>query len=879
MWVRRRLHAVAFAGVVAVLFGVAPAQPPGPPPPLPPLPPPAAGASPAPAGDVPDHQPSPPRFAVAPFENRSGARTLDWLIAAAPFEISEKTEDVLGLEPTGGALHVGKDPVAPQAAAVAAFGAARAAPWVITGWVERPRWQLRIAIALWKVTGRTAAVVAETERTGEMKAYHALLGEALADAWARGGVAVDAERRQRLARPLAADLYAVNLMGRGLGHLTGAIGGAPNLKAAEHDLERAVFIDPKCFEAQRLLGELYGLLAADPKAPEAARLASRAAGKAAYASDLAPDDIASLRTAAAAAARAGKHEVARDLARRLVVRKPWDLEARHAYGAALWHTGDVDRAERQLAQVTAHRPDHLPARRVLVLIHASRGDTRGLVGELEAIAARAPADLEVKADLATAYGSIEQWDRAAAALEAIAAARAPDLALLVRIGDARRRMNDLPGALAAYGRAARLAPDSSYPGFAAAQALFDAGRLAEAAAAYTGLQRFRDDAPAAQQALAVIALAQGRPGEAAWTMRIAVRDAPRSLPGWRTLAAAELARKDAPQALAVLDRALWAWPDDAELLYLAGVGRAMIGDRPGARGSLGKALAAAPGHAAARDALALLDGGGAVVLRGTPELVRPWGDARAIDQALARYAAAAEGMAAARAAYQHQLLSMLGVLGEGPYAPVKPATKVRTCPVTRIAPMWDAARRARTRLERLGADLELAHRFVARHDELGATAALLPNARAQVAAMKRSFRTALADAGELRAEWERSLLPALRLVGCTDRLLAAALADPERYRVIRDDRPADPPVQQAPRPRPRATFYVDNTRCADPVDVLIDGAPVGQVAPGRRSALVADGGERTLCLIVPGAARCGDRGTVRQVYLHDGWSATMHCPR
>jgi hypothetical protein len=236
-------------------------------------------------------------------------------------------------------------------------------------------------------------------------------------------------------------------------------------------------------------------------------------------------------------------------------------------------------------------------------------------------------------------------------------------------------------------------------------------------------------------------------------------------------------------------------------------------------------------------------------------------------------------MAAARVAYQHQLLSMLGVLGEGPYAPVKPAAKVRTCPVTRIAPMWGAARRERARSERLGAELELAYRFVARHDDLGATAALLPNARAQVAAITRSFRTALADAGELRAEWERSLVPALRLVGCTDRLLAAALAEPERYRIIRDDRPVEPPVQQAPRPRPRATFYVDNTRCADPVDVLIDGAPVGQVAPGRRSALVADGGERTLCLIVPGAARCGDRGTVRQVYLHDGWSAAMHCPR
>jgi len=85
------------------------------------------------------------------------------------------------------------------------------------------------------------------------------------------------------------------------------------------------------------------------------------------------------------------------------------------------------------------------------------------------------------------------------------------------------------------------------------------------------------------------------------------------------------------------------------------------------------------------------------------------------------------------------------------------------------------------------------------------------------------------------------------------------------------------PVQAPPRARPRTTFFVDNSKCPEPVDVWIDGGLVGQVAPGRRSALVADGGERTLCLLVPGAAQCGDRGTSRQVYLHDGWSVTMHC--
>ncbi|HZJ65661.1 MAG TPA: hypothetical protein VFD36_19260, partial [Kofleriaceae bacterium] len=200
-------------------------------------------------------------------------------------------------------------------------------------------------------------------------------------------------------------------------------------------------------------------------------------------------------------------------------------------------------------------------------------------------------------------------------------------------------------------------------------------------------------------------------------------------------------------------------------------------------------------------------------------------------------------------------------------------------PISRVAGGWAAAQRELATSTRLGVDLEATWRFIARHDEAGATAALLPNTRTQVGAARKASKIALADAAELRAEWARSLVPELRAVGCNDRLLAAAVADPARYRFGDDDRPESIPTTQPPRPRARATFYVDNSECIDPVEVWIDGAQLGQVAPGRRSALVADGGERTLCLLVPGAPQCGDRGTVRQVYLHDGWSVKMHCPK
>jgi tetratricopeptide (TPR) repeat protein len=910
---RRWLHVTSLGAAVVVAAGVAtapaapgpagPARPgaapaPGPAAPGAARPPggPKPAGSPAPGSsaiesvDVPAWAPAPPRFVVAAFENRAGVRAFDWLIAGAPFEVSEKTEAVLGLEPTGGALHVGGVAVEPEVAPVAAFAAGHAAGFVITGWVDRPNWQLRIGVALWKVTGPAAVIAAEAQRTGDVKAYHQLLGEALGEVWSKGaGIAIDDAHARALQRALAVDLYAVTLMGRGLGHLVGALPPATpppvhpgsgsatgpasqvDLKAAEHDLERAVFIDPRCFEAQRLLGELYH--AAAPGDP---RMAARALAKFNYANDLAPDDIAALRAAAAGAAEAGKHELALGLFRRLVTRRPWDLDARYELGAALWRTGDPAGAQKQLEQVTAHRPDHLPARRVLVLIHASRSDTPRLVSELEAIAARAPDDLETKADLASAYAALGRWDRAITELEAIARARPADLALHIRIGDTYRRRNDLDGALAWYCKAARLAPESSWPGFAAAQALFDAGKLTEAGHAYVGLQRYRDDLPAAEHALGVIALVQHRPDDAAWYLRRAAQGAPRSAPTWRALIAAELTRKDAAIAVRDAAAALPSWPRDAQLHYLAGVAHAMLGDRGEAHAELAAAADADPALAAPRAALGALDAGAAVGLQFTPELVRPWGDAEAVGQALDHHAAVTQAMAEARARYQRGLLGLLGALGRGPRAPAR-AEPVRRCPVAQIAGTWAEAQRDLDAIVRLGVDLEATWRFIARHDEAGATAGLLPNARTQVAAARRSYKLALADLGELRAEWARALGPELAAVGCTDRLLAAAAADPTRYRVPEDEAPEAIPTTQPPRPRARATFYVDNTRCRDPVEVWIDGAALGQVAAGRRSALVADGGERTLCLLAPGAAQCGDRGTLREVYLHDGWSVTMHC--
>ncbi len=840
-----------------------------------------AGSSPVESSDVPVWTANPPRFAVVPFENHTGQKTSEWMTWGAPFELAEKTEAVVGMMPTAPPFFVGATEVPADPGPVADFARTQDATWVMTGWFDRVNLDMRLDVVLWHVVGGKAKVAKESQRQGPPAAYHRLVGEALAELWS----VADPVKAQKLGRALAIDLYAVNLMGKGLGHLLAGLALPPDpkpsatsprnveLAGAKHDLERAVFIDPKCFEAQRLLGELE--LAENPGDPKAA---ARAAGKFNYASDLAPDDIGALRAAALATAASGKWELASEMFRRLVTRQPWDLEARYQLGAALWHVGDVDAAARQLDQVVAHAADHLPARRVLALIHASRSDTPKLVAELEAIAARAPDDLEVKADLASAYAALGKWDRAATTLEVIAAARPNDLALLVRIADVHQMQHDLEGALAWYARAQKVAPESSYPAFASAQALYDAGKLPEANHAYTGLQRWKDDLPAAEQALGAIALRQGRADDAAWYLRRAAREAPRSLMTWQTLIAAELTRKDAATARKLVDRAREFWPLDADLRYLDAIAHNLAGERDETRVALVAALDARRDHPAARTALAAFDAGGTIGLEFAPELVRPWGDTAGYQRTLDEFTLIASSMGLTRVLYQNAVLEMLGELGIGPHAKVKPGS-VKACPLSRLAPHWAIGNETLARYTRLGDELEARYRYIARHDDIGASAALLPNARTQVAGAKKTFRTALADIGELRAEWTRSLGPELRAVGCTDRLLAAAVADPARYHIIEGDQPVVVPTTTAPRPRARATFYVDNTECNEAVDVWIDGAQLGHVPPKHASALVADGGERALCLIVPGAAPCGDRGTVRQVYLHDGWRVTLHCPK
>src|SRR5438094_837015 len=137
-------------------------------------------------GDVPDWQAGPAKFAVTPFENHvPNGRALDWIVAEAPFELAEKTEGVLGLDPTGGPLFVPGEAVPAEADTVADFGKGMGATYVVTGWFDKPGDTLRVDAIVWKLDKGTAKVAGESQQAGPMASYHKLLGDAIGDAWSK----------------------------------------------------------------------------------------------------------------------------------------------------------------------------------------------------------------------------------------------------------------------------------------------------------------------------------------------------------------------------------------------------------------------------------------------------------------------------------------------------------------------------------------------------------------------------------------------------------------------------------------------------------------------------------------------------------------------
>lgn len=269
---------------------------------------------------------------------------------------------------------------------------------------------------------------------------------------------------------------------------------------------------------------------------------------------------------------------------------------------------------------------------------------------------------------------------------------------------------------------------------------------------------------------------------------------------------------------------------------------------------------------------------------GAPELEVVFGDSESYKQHVDRFFALDEAMERARSSFQKNLQAALAALGR----PARPGRRDKKCPVDQVARAYYGARRDGDSYRALGSELEGEHGVITQLDDMGETAALTPDYRWKVKQVTSRYRRAVVDLKEMRVAFLVQLGSELGHRGCRSAELIARAgelvasgAPPEEAAPVEIAVPPRVKRGEEPKPVVRATtvtFYVDNRACPGAQRVFLDGALLGEVPAKSKSAFQALAGHHALCLIGgESTARCGDPGTLRNAFLHDGWSIGLHC--
>ena len=193
-----------------------------------------------------------------------------------------------------------------------------------------------------------------------------------------------------------------------------------------------------------------------------------------------------------------------------------------------------------------------------------------------------------------------------------------------------------------------------------------------------------------------------------------------------------------------------------------------------------------------------------------------------------------------------------------------------------------------------GRDLSRVYEMLTRLDEMGETIGLTPDYRAKVKRVREVYRGLRNDYREMKYSYYEQLIPELKHAGCDpDALLATAAKGGATASQAAATAPAvspattlpraipkKPPAEPPARPATMITYHVDNTSCAAPARVVLDGNPVGVVDAHTRRGFRTRSGPHQLCLLHEGSPQsCGQPGTLRRGYLHDGWTIQLKCPK
>jgi len=230
----------------------------------------------------------------------------------------------------------------------------------------------------------------------------------------------------------------------------------------------------------------------------------------------------------------------------------------------------------------------------------------------------------------------------------------------------------------------------------------------------------------------------------------------------------------------------------------------------------------------------------------------------------------------------------------------------RTCPPAAPA-LYGRALAAGSRYLASGREMESRFREIRRADELGDASGLTPDYRLKVKKASQIHQDMLRDLQEMRVAFYVQLGAELRHAGCdlpgagtggspapgannavpTDPSNPAAwtlddsAADPEAAGTADPSRTVrTPPKTTGPTNAPAVWIEIDNSHCARPSQLQIDGRSYGALPGYRRTSVRTHAGPHEVCVLAGLDKRsCGELGTLRQVYFYEGWSLTVRCDR
>lgn len=296
-----------------------------------------------------------------------------------------------------------------------------------------------------------------------------------------------------------------------------------------------------------------------------------------------------------------------------------------------------------------------------------------------------------------------------------------------------------------------------------------------------------------------------------------------------------------------------------------------------------------------------------------PRIDPVFGDAAALRASVDRFLALHTEMEMVRDEFSNAVHATLADLAE----PGPAGRNGKKCS-DGLAAHYQKASAAGVRYLGLGRRLEARFRDVRRQDELGDTVALTPDYRFKVKKARDLYWALLRDFREMRIAFYDQLGAEIRHAGCQAAVAPAAPkgspgaadpADPAAWALedpagpaagtqgARDGKPevrepAEIPPETAARaaePKLGASdarlatsvwIQVDNSRCAVPSRLAIDGVGVAEIAAGKKTQVRVRSGPHEICVLPATDTRaCGAPGTLRRATFHDGWSVTVRCDR